>query len=91
MANHKSALKRIRSSERKRIRNRFFISGARTVVKSARTAINGGDLDEAREATLEAMRTLDRAAGKGIIHANNAARRKSRLMKQLNALQADKK
>jgi len=91
LANHKSALKRIRSSERKRIRNRFFVSGARTVIKSARSAISGGDIEEARKATLEAIRTLDKAASKGILHANNAARRKSRLMKQLNALQTAQK
>jgi len=91
LANHKSALKRIRTSERKRVRNRFFVSGARTVVKSARSAITSGDLEEARRATLEAIRTLDKAASKGILHANNAARRKSRLMKQLNALQAAQK
>lgn len=91
MANHKSALKRIRSSERKRVRNRFFISGARTDIKTARTAINGGDLEEARKATVDAIRTLDKAASKGILHPNNAARRKSRLMKKLVALEASKK
>ena len=91
MANHKSAIKRIRSSERKRIRNRFFISGTRTRVKAARTEISAGNVEEARKATVEAIRTLDRAATKGIIHKNNAARRKSRLMKRLNALEASKK
>ena len=91
MANHKSALKRIRNSERKRIRNRFFVSGARSKIKSARTAISGGTVEEARQATLDAIRTLDKAASKGILHANNAARRKSRLMKQLNALQTGQK
>ena len=91
MANHKSALKRIRSSERKRVRNRFFVSRARTDIKSARIAITGGDLEEARTATVNAIRTLDKAASKGILHANNAARRKSRLMKKLVALEASKK
>ena len=91
MANHKSALKRIRSSERKRIRNRFFISRARTDIKSARVEIEGGDVEEARKATVNAIRTLDKAASKGILHANNAARRKSRLMKKLVALEASTK
>jgi small subunit ribosomal protein S20 len=86
LANHKSALKRIRSSERKRIRNRFFISRARTDIKTAHIEIADGDVEAARTATVQAIRTLDRAANKGILHANNAARRKSRLMKQLNAL-----
>ena len=88
MANHKSALKRIRSSERKRIRNRFFVSRARTDIKAARTEIAGGDLEAARAATVEAIRTLDKAASKGILHLNNAARRKSRLVKHLAALEA---
>ncbi|SRR5258706_16456073 len=91
LANHKSALKRIRSSERKRIRNRFFISRARTDIKTARTEIATGDVEAARQATVNAIRTLDKAASKGILHANNAARRKSRLMKQLVALEAAKK
>jgi small subunit ribosomal protein S20 len=88
LANHKSALKRIRTSERRRLRNRVFISRARTEIKSARAEISGGDLNAAREATLTAIRTLDKAATKGILHKNNAARRKSRLMKRLVALQA---
>ncbi len=88
MANHKSALKRIRSSERKRIRNRFFIGRARTDIKKARVQIAENNLEEARAATLQAIRTLDKAANKGILHPNNAARRKSRLMKRLAALEA---
>ena len=90
MANHKSALKRIRSSERKRVRNRLVRSKTRTEVKKARTAIQGGDLENARQATLEAIRTLDKAAVKGVLHRNNAARRKSRLMKRLATLEAQK-
>jgi len=90
LANHKSALKRIRSSEKKRIRNRIVRSRARTEVKKARSFIEGGDLDNARQATLEAIRTLDKAAVKGIIHPNNAARRKSRLMKRLAQLDAQR-
>ncbi len=88
LANHKSALKRIRTSERRRVRNRIYISRARTEIKKARAQIGSGDLNAAREATLAAIRTLDMAAAKGILHRNNAARRKSRLMKRLNALEA---
>jgi small subunit ribosomal protein S20 len=91
LANHKSALKRIRSSERKRIRNRVFISRARTEVTKARAEMSGGDLEAARQATLQAIRTLDKAANKGILHRNNAARRKSRLMKRLAALSSEAK
>jgi small subunit ribosomal protein S20 len=91
LANHKSALKRIRSSEKKRVRNRLVRSRARTEVKKAQTLIQGGDLENARQATLEAIRTLDKAAVKGIVHKNNAARRKSRLIKRLHELEAQKK
>ena len=91
MANHKSAIKRIRTSERRRVRNRVFISRARTEVKKARVEIENNDLPASREAVLTALRTLDKAATKGIIHKNNAARRKSRLMKRLAALEAAQK
>ena len=90
MANHKSALKRIRTSERKRIRNRLLIGRARTEIKKAHMEIAGNNLEAARAATLEAIRTLDKAANKGILHPNNAARRKSRLMKRLAALESAK-
>ncbi|MCC7206410.1 MAG: 30S ribosomal protein S20 [Anaerolineae bacterium] len=86
MANHKSAIKRIRTNERKRIRNRLIISRTRTEVKKARLALASGTPDNAREATLQAIRELDKAVAKGILHKNNVARRKSRLMKHLNAL-----
>jgi small subunit ribosomal protein S20 len=91
LANHKSAIKRIRTSERRRVRNRVFISRARTEVKKARVEIENNDLPASREAVLTALRTLDKAATKGIIHKNNAARRKSRLMKRLAALEAAQK
>jgi small subunit ribosomal protein S20 len=90
LANHKSALKRIRSSEKKRVRNRLVRSKTRTEVKKARTAIQTGDVASARQATLEAIRTLDKAAVKGVLHRNNVARRKSRLMKRLAKLETQK-
>jgi small subunit ribosomal protein S20 len=88
LANHKSALKRIRSSEKKRVRNRIIISRARTEVRDAREAIASGKVKDAQAATVEAIRILDSAVSKGVLHKNNAARRKSRLMKRLAALQA---
>lgn len=89
MANHRSAIKRFRQSEKLRIHNRIFRTRARTLVKKARTAIvSGSDLDAAREATRAAIRDLDMAASRGTLHKNNAARRKGRLMKQLAALEA---
>ncbi len=86
MANSKSARKRILVSERRRLRNRPYRSAARTYVKKAEVAIAGGDKAEAEEAVLTATSTLDRVCAKGVIHPNNAARRKSRLMKKFNAL-----
>jgi small subunit ribosomal protein S20 len=90
LANHKSALKRIRSSARKQARNRIVISRARTEIRSAKEAITAGNVKDAKDATLAAIRTLDKAVTKGVLHANNAARRKSRLMKRLAALEAAK-
>jgi small subunit ribosomal protein S20 len=88
VANHKSALKRIRSSEKKRQRNRVVRSRTRTQIKKARVALDGGDVKNAVEATREAIRELDKAVTKGVLHRNNASRRKSRLMKRLAQLQA---
>lgn len=83
LANIKSQIKRNRQNEKRRIRNRVFRGRARTFVQKARVAIDSGDPEQARTATLEAISELDRAAEKGVIHKNNAARRKSRLMKKL--------
>ena len=88
MANLKSAMKRNRQNEKRRLRNRSRRNRARTLVKQARTQIATGEFTSAEQATLAAMRDLDKAATKGVIHRRNAARRKSRLMKQLNALRA---
>ncbi len=88
MANHKSALKRIRQNEKRRLHNRAYRNRTRTLVKKARAAIESGNLDEAREATRIAARDLDKLASRGIAHKRNAARRKSRLMKQLAVLEA---
>ena len=88
MANSKSAEKRIRQNMKRRLRNRSHRNRARTLVKRARVEIEGGDATRAEEATRVAMRDLDKAASKGVIHKRNAARRKSRLMKRLNALRA---
>ena len=87
MANIKSAIKRNKQNEKRRLRNRIFRGRARTYVKRARIQIEDGNMDEARTATLEAIRALDKAAKKGILHKNNAARRKSRLMHHLAAME----
>ncbi len=88
MANSKQSAKRARVSEKKRTRNRVLRVAARTRIRQANEAIVGGDQAVTAEALTEAISLLDRAASKGIIHPNNAARRKSRLMARFNAAQA---
>ena len=84
MANSKSARKRIRTAERNRTQNRVYRSAARTLVKRAELAITGGDQDAATTAVGNAVKMLDRAYSKNVIHRNNAARRKSRLVAKFN-------
>jgi small subunit ribosomal protein S20 len=86
LANNKSAEKRIRVHERRRLRNRPYRSAARTYVKKALLAIQSGDVDAATTAVGSAISMLDRVANKGVIHRNNAARRKSRLMARYNKM-----
>ncbi len=88
MANIKSAIKRNKQNEKRRLRNRIYRGRARTYIKEAREKIKSGNAEEARAAALLALSALDKAAGKGILHKNNAARRKSRLMKRLAALES---
>lgn len=88
MANTRSALKRIRQNEKRRVRNAAVRSAARTAVKTTRAALAAHSLEEARADLAKAIRLLDKAVTKGVLHANAAARRKSRLTRQLNALAA---
>lgn len=81
MANTKSAEKRIRANARRADRNKMYRSRVKTAIRKAEQLIFTGKSSD--EAVREAMSTLDRAAVKGIIHKNNAARRKSRLAKKL--------
>lgn len=87
MANIKSQIKRNRQNEKRRLRNRYFSGRARTFVKKARRSLEDGGLDQARQTVLMAVSALDKAAEKGVLHKNNVARRKSRLMKRLAALE----
>jgi len=82
LANTSSALKRMRQNERRRLRNRGVRSKVRTAVKTARTAL-GVAATDAREAVAEAIRALDKAVTKGVIHRNTAARKKSTLARRL--------
>ena len=78
----------MRSSERKRLRNKSVRSQCKTNITKAERLIFSGELEAAQEAVLAAISSLDKAAEKGILHPNNTARRKSRLMKKLNEAQA---
>lgn len=85
LAHSPSAIKRHRQSLRRRERNRARRSAARTAVRRARELIAAGKRDEAEGAVREAVAILDRAAQKGVLHPNNASRRKSRLMRRFGA------
>lgn len=84
MANIKSAMKRMRQNERRRLRNRAIRSRIRSAVKAARTAVSA-KAPTAPVAVREAIRILDRAVTKGVVHRNTASRRKSALARQLVA------
>ncbi len=84
MANIKSAKKRARQNLKRRERNRYYKTTARTYIKKARALIAAGEFEQAEEVVRLAEKALDKAAQKGIIHKNNAARRKSRLQIYLN-------
>jgi len=88
MASHKSAKKRIRTNERKRLINRSYESKLKTHYKKALDAENKEDAEKFYK---EAVSVLDKGASKGIIHPNNASRKKAALTKNLNKLTAEKK
>lgn len=88
MANIKSQIKRNKQNEKRRVRNKAVRSELRTRTKSAVTAAETG-AENAADAERLAMKRIDKAATKGVIHKNAAARRKSRLAKRLAAASAD--
>ena len=87
MANIQSQIKRNRQNEKRRLRNRNIRGSARTAVNQARATMTK-NAPETKETVMQAIRELDKSAGKGVIHANKAARLKSRLLKRLAALSA---
>jgi small subunit ribosomal protein S20 len=86
----KGAQKQVRATERKRLGNKSIRSRCKTNITKAERLIFSGELEAARGAVAVAIASLDRAAEKGVIPPNNAARRKSRLMQKLNEAQAPK-
>lgn len=88
MPNIKSAIKRVLVNDKNRAHNATMKSSMRTTVKNAEVALAGDNVEVAKEALLTASKKLDKAASKGLIHKNAAARKKSRLAKRLNSLNA---
>ena len=84
MPSKQSAEKSARAAQGKAMRNKPVRSSVKTYVTRARKLIDSNDLEAAQHAVHQATRALDKAAQKGVLHPNNAARRKSRLMKKLN-------
>ena len=88
MANIKSQIKRNKTNEKARLRNKAVKSSLKTAVKKFRTAADAGDTAAATTLLAAAARSLDKAASKGVIHKNQAANRKSALAKQLDKISA---
>jgi small subunit ribosomal protein S20 len=86
VANIKSQLKRIKTNEKARQRNKAVKSSLKTSVRKFREAADAGDRDTAAQLMREASRDLDKAASKGVIHSNQAANRKSAMAKRASAL-----
>jgi len=85
VANIKSQIKRVKTNEKRRQRNKSVRSAVRTAVRRFREAVTAGDTDKATELQRAAARALDKAASKGVIHKNQAANRKSAMAKQAAA------
>jgi small subunit ribosomal protein S20 len=88
LANHKSALKRARQSEVKRIRNMGYKTRTKNIVKEVRTAITESDKEKAVETLKKAMTVIQKSASKGVFHKKKASRKISRLARQINQIAA---
>lgn len=88
MPNIKSAIKRVKTNDKRRAQNIAFKSALRTAIKKVETAVVAGDAENANAAFAEATKKIDKAATKGLIHKNAASRQKSRLAKIVNGLSA---
>ncbi|MBT0994731.1 30S ribosomal protein S20 [Cellulomonas sp. DKR-3] len=86
MANIKSQIKRIGTNEKARLRNKSVKSELKTHIRRVREAVAGGDKDAAQTALQTASKKLDKAVSKGVIHANQAANKKSALAKSVNSI-----
>jgi len=86
LANHPSALKRHRQSEKRRLRNRAAKTRLRHLIREVRDAVSNRDADAAAKTLAVASRALDKAVTKGVVHRNNAARRIARLARSVSEL-----
>ncbi len=86
MANIKSQIKRIRTNDAARLRNKSVKSALRTAIRSFRTAAESGDKDKVGTALVHASRQLDKAVSKGVIHPNQAANKKSAMAQRANSI-----
>lgn len=84
MANIKSAIKRIKKTEARTLRNKMVKSSVKTAIKKFEAAVEQGNFDEAKALLVEVSGMIDKAAAKGVIHRNTASRKKSRLTLSLN-------
>ena len=88
MPSHKSAVKRIKTSQKKHARNLTIQSGLKTFLKKVDLLISSNKVEQAKATVRQAMSKFDKAASKGVIHKKNASRHKSRLAKKLKKLQS---
>jgi small subunit ribosomal protein S20 len=86
MANIKSQIKRIKTNEKRRLRNKSVKSSVKTAIRKFREAAEAGDKEKADILLRDASRKLDKAAGKGVIHRNQAANKKAAMAKRANQL-----
>ncbi|NLW14450.1 MAG: 30S ribosomal protein S20 [Trueperella sp.] len=87
MANIKSQIKRNKTNEKRRIRNKAYKTEVRSLIRKTREAAEAGNAEEANEALRVATRKIDKAVSKGVLHKNNAAKRKSRLAKLIASIE----
>lgn len=87
MANIKSQIKRNKTNEKRRVRNKAYKTEVRSLVRKTREAVEAGNVEEAQESLRIASRKLDKAVSKGVLHKNNAANRKSRLAKLVASIE----
>ena len=90
MANLKSSIKDIKRNQKRRLRNKSAKSAMKTFIKKAKAIAATGDMEALRKALAQACSAIDKTAERGIIHKNQAARRKSRLMRYVNQLLAQR-